>query len=120
MKPLRILALTAVLGLASAAALHADDTPTTKPARATKGPRVVKPFSGLTDLTFEQKTKIAAIHKQAVADKKKMDEKEQADCMALLTPEQKDAVEKMMDEQAAGRKKPAKSDAAPTTEPAGM
>ena len=120
MKPLRTLALTAVLGLASAAALHAEDTPTTKPSKAVKGPRVVKPFSGLTDLTFEQRTKIAAIHKQAVADAKKIDDKERADCMELLTPEQRDAVEKMTDDQAAGKKKSSKSGAAPTTEPAGM
>lgn len=120
MKPMRTLALTVALGLASAAALHAQDAqdgPTTKPSRSTKGPRVIKPFANLTDLTFEQRTKIAAIHKQALADKKKIEDKEMSDCMDLLTPDQKDTLEKSMDSDTAKRKG-GKAEA--TSEPAGM
>jgi Spy/CpxP family protein refolding chaperone len=55
--------------------------------KATRG--VVAPFNLLTDLTDDQKSQIEAIHKDELAAEKKLREKEQDDCMAVLTDPQK-------------------------------
>jgi len=54
-----------------------------------KGARVDLPFSLLTDLTDDQKTKIIAIHKTELDAVRKLQEQEKTDIMALLTDDQK-------------------------------
>jgi Spy/CpxP family protein refolding chaperone len=64
------------------------------------------PYNKLTTLTADQKTKITEIHHKALADKKAIEDKEEADIMALLTPEQKADLEKMnADKKAKGAEK---------------
>lgn len=53
------------------------------------------PYNKLTTVTEEQKEKITEIHKKALAEKKAIDEKEEADVMALLTDEQKAELDKI-------------------------
>jgi Spy/CpxP family protein refolding chaperone len=50
--------------------------------------RLVKPWSDLTTLTAEQKDQIMKIHADAVDKINEIRDKEEADIMALLTPEQ--------------------------------
>ena len=50
--------------------------------------RLVKPWSDLTTLTAEQKDQIMKIHADAVDRINEIRDKEEADIMALLTPEQ--------------------------------
>jgi Spy/CpxP family protein refolding chaperone len=78
----------------SAIVVIADDTSsaTTKPSRehaAGHHDRIGMPFSLLTDLTDDQKTQIAAIHKTELDAEKALKDKEKDDVMALLTDQQK-------------------------------
>ena len=126
MKVLSIAALTLVLGLGgSAAFLHAQSTPgdapeTKKPAKAMKIPRLTQPWSKMGSLTPEQKVKIGEIHKATLAEKKKLDEKEEADIMGLLTDEQKGEVTKLKEDTGAARRKGPAEPAEPTTKPDAM
>jgi len=66
--------------------------PATKPEKKEKlkPVRLTKPWSLLEDLTQDQKEQINKIHVAALEEKKKIDEKEDADCTAVLTDAQKD------------------------------
>jgi Spy/CpxP family protein refolding chaperone len=83
--------------------VHAQDAASDKPAKKGGG-RLTQPWSKISTLSDEQKTKIREIHAKAVADKKAIDDKERADILALLTDEQKTEAEKLMADQ---KKKPA-------------
>jgi Spy/CpxP family protein refolding chaperone len=68
-----------------------------------KAPKAVKvrlwaPFSKVEDLNLsdEQKTQIAALHKETLAKIKALQQQEHDAVMALLTPEQKDKVTEAM------------------------
>ena len=78
--------------------------------------RLVKPWADLTTLTEEQKQKIIAIHSEAVAKINEIRKQEEADIMAVLTPEQKteladNEAKRKADDKA--RRTPKKDDAAP-------
>lgn len=79
--------------------------------------RITKPWSELKDLTASERTSILEIHQKAVEEKKAIDLKEHQDILALLTPDQKQEVskieenEKRMARQARSR--------TPTTRPSG-
>jgi Spy/CpxP family protein refolding chaperone len=103
----------------SAVAQDAEKTPTTKPAKPMKGPRLVQPWSKMESLTDEQKIQIADLHKKAVAEKKKIDEQEEADIKALLTDEQKVELQKLLEDTAVKRKAGPKKPEAETETPAG-
>lgn len=79
-----------------------SSSPTTKPA-ASGNVRVVKRWN-LPSLTPEQKQKISDIHKQALADSKAVDQKEEDDIMAVLTDDQKAEIKKMEDDKKAESK----------------
>jgi Spy/CpxP family protein refolding chaperone len=92
-----VVGVVAVLLMTLAFVARADDKPATE-AKAEKKPatgRLTKPWSQVSSLSDEQKSKIRQIHAKAVADKKAIDEKERVDILALLNDEQKAEVEKL-------------------------
>lgn len=66
--------------------------------------RLVKPWSELTSLTAEQKEQIMKIHAEAVDKINEIRDKEEADIMALLTPEQHKELEAMEAQRKADQK----------------
>lgn len=113
---LPVTVLVAALGLGAPAfmltALAADKNPTTKPAKAI---RVPKPYSAITTLTDEQKRKIANLHSTALAEIKKITEKEAEDITSLLSDEQKQELEKLKEAETAARKAKEGAPKEPTT-----
>jgi len=97
-----------------------QDKPATQPSGGSKDKAamhathgLVSPWSKLNSLSDEQKNKIIDIHLKANAERKAIDEKEEADVMALLTDAQKAELEKMNAEkkaQAAEKKKSTKEE----------
>jgi len=53
------------------------------------------PYNKLSNVTEEQKQKINDIHRKAMAERKAIEDKEEADIMAVLTDAQKSELEKM-------------------------
>jgi Spy/CpxP family protein refolding chaperone len=95
--------------------VHAQDaTSADKPKKSASG-RLTQPWSKISTLTDDQKTKIRDIHAKAVSDKKAIDDKERSDCLAVLNDEQKAEAEKLMAEQSKSKS----SGAAETTEKKG-
>ena len=80
--------------------------------------KVVQPWSKLTSLSDEQKTKIKEIHAKALDEEKAIKEKENADIMALLTDDQKKELKSMQEKETAEKKtKTAAKKDAPAEEP---
>lgn len=111
------IALALALGLTSSVAVlpsFAEDKPEgekpaaekkdKKDAKEVKGPKLFGYWGKLTTLTPEQKVKIDEIHKAALAEKRKIDDKEEADITAVLTAEQKVELQGLKDAEAAARK----------------
>ena len=82
------LASTLGLGLAAGALVSQSIAQTSRPAR-TNASRLTQPWSKMTTLTNEQINQIADFHRKSLADVKKIEDKERADIVALLTDEQK-------------------------------
>jgi len=104
--------LAAAALLSGSVLVFAADTPATPPVEH-KAAKLVKPWSELSDLTDDQRSKIAEIHARVLAEVKAIHDKEQQDILALLTADQKHQaaeLEKMS--------KTAKAVAAPDTQPA--
>ncbi len=83
---------TLVFGSALAVAVAADEKPKAAApaaAPAAASTKVVKPWSELTSLNDEQKTKIHEIHAKALAQINEIEKQEKADIMAVLTDGQK-------------------------------
>ena len=76
--------------------------PGDKPKKQGMG-RLTQPWSKISSLSDEQKTKIREIHGKAVAEINAIRERENADIMALLTEEQKAEAQKLMDAQRTSR-----------------
>jgi len=68
------------------------------------GPKMWGVWKKLASLTPEQKVKMADIHDQALAAKRKIDDQEELDLMAVLTDEQKVELQKIKEEADAKRK----------------
>jgi hypothetical protein len=58
--------------------------------------RLVKPWADLASLREEQRSKIVEIHAAASEAKRRIDEQERADILALLTDEQKSELDAMV------------------------
>src|SRR5262245_22479103 len=86
----------AALVLLAAFVVRAQDKP--------KPIKLVQPWSKLTTLNDEQKTKLNDIHQKALAEIKAIHEKEEADCMALLTDAQKSELKKIEEQEKAEAK----------------
>ena len=91
-----------------AASDKAASNSTEKPAKkSAKAPRLTKPWSDMSTLSDDQKTKIADIHKKSLDEKKAIEQKEHDAIMALLNDDQKAEAEKLT----AAAKKTMKKDA---------
>jgi Spy/CpxP family protein refolding chaperone len=83
-----------------AVSLRAEDKPEVpaaaqaSDAKPMKQGRLTLPWNQLSSLSDEQKTQIRQIHRKALAEKKKIDQQERADIMALLNDDQKAEVAK--------------------------
>ena len=105
--------------------------PTEKPAKKAKAVRLVKPWSGMTSLTDDQKGKIAELHKKSLQEKKEAEQREHDAIMALLDDKQKAEVATLSEKDAAAKKgakaggdsetadQPAEKTAAKTSDKAG-
>ena len=88
-------AFSATLLLISGSLLIAADAPKTVPAtQPTKVGRLNEPWSLLKDLTPEQTSQIEKIHGDALEQRKKIEQKEEDDILALLTPDQQTELKK--------------------------
>jgi hypothetical protein len=83
-----------------------------KPAAEAKPVKLVKPWGDLKTLSDEQKAKIDAIHKKALAEINAIEKKEKDDITALLT----DANKAEMKDQAEAKKKEATAAKKPAPE----
>jgi hypothetical protein len=72
--------------------------------QAARGSRLTKPWRDMSSLTDEQKKQIADIHRKAVQDKNVIEERENADIMALLNDQQKGELKTMKEKEAAEKK----------------
>ena len=66
--------------------------------------RLVKPWSELTSLSAEQRDQIMRIHAEAVDKINEIRDKEEADILAVLTPEQHKELDDLKDKQKAEQK----------------
>ncbi|MGH7177285.1 MAG: hypothetical protein ACREJC_07890, partial [Tepidisphaeraceae bacterium] len=101
-----LVAFASVLMFASLVVL-ARPEPTTQPSdqkasKASKSGRWgFSPYNLLSDVTEEQKAQVNEIHRKANSERKSIDERERMDVLAVLTPEQKDELEKILAERKA-------------------
>jgi hypothetical protein len=85
----KVLAAAVILSAGIKLAAIAQETPA---ADSTKG-KVIAPYNLVTDLSDDQKSKIETIHKAELAEEKKLKDKEHDDIMAVLTDDQKKALD---------------------------
>jgi hypothetical protein len=109
-------ALVAVVAVGSAslfvrAADDAKPAPAKAAAKAADGEKkekkpakLTKPWSELTTLSEDQSNKIRDIHAKALAERKAIEDKEEADIMALLTDAQKSELKSIAEADAAAKK----------------
>src|SRR3954468_20042474 len=97
----------AVAVVALALVVHAAE-PTTKPSAA--GGRLFAPYSKMTSLTDEQRTKIREIHRKALADIREIERKQSEEIGALLNDAQKKELRELESKDAAAKKTTGKMD----------
>jgi hypothetical protein len=108
------LMIAAALSFGSSALLFAEDA---KPAKSdekpmkkekakakTKAIRLTKPWSQISSLSEDQKTKLDEIHKKALDDINAIKARETEDCMAVLNDDQKAEITKAKEEEEAAKK----------------
>jgi Spy/CpxP family protein refolding chaperone len=90
------------------------------PRKLPAGIRLVQPWSKLSDLTDQQTTKLDEIHRKARDQIKAIEQREQQEMMAVLTPRQQAELREMQDQELADKKLKAasKQQIDPTTLPA--
>ena len=100
-----MLAFTLALRADNAAAPAADkqEAKEAKEAKA-KEVRLTQPWRRLSNLSEDQRVKIAELHKKAVADIKEIEAREREDIMALLSEEQRTELKTLMETESADRK----------------
>ena len=109
-----------------AAAVYAEDAPAPEKKEAPKAEKkekakpvkLVQPYSLIESLSPEQKEQINKIHLEALEETKKIKDKEEADCMAVLTAPQKEELEKALEKQKAEKKGADHKKSAASTKPA--
>jgi hypothetical protein len=104
--------------LTRAIIVRAEDAPTTEPAKHA-GLRVEKPYSEISNLTDDEKSKIAELHRKSLEEIKAIREKETDDIRAVLTDDQKTQLDKIIAETRDKREAKMKEKKAAATEPAG-
>lgn len=110
---LAVIAATSAMLLTGAMSLQAQDDNAVKEDKPAKKLRLFSPYSKMTSLSDEQRQQIADIRKVTLAEKRKLDVKEQEEIMALLSDEQKAEAEKIKSDEKVAKKK---SDAAESVE----
>lgn len=107
-----IISFTGILAIA--VAVQAAD-PTTKPSPTTRaaGGRLFAPYSKLTSLDDEQRTKIREIHRKALSDKREIEAKETEEITALLKDDQKKELHDIEEKDAAAKKQSPKKEEMP-------
>ena len=110
----RRMAVGVCVVLAAVAIVGAAETPD-KPKKA-RGGRLTQPWSQISSLSDDQKTKIREIHGKAVAEIKAIQEREREEIMALLSDEQKAEAQKLLDEQKKPRGGAAEKEGDPSNE----
>jgi hypothetical protein len=98
----------AALVLLAAFVVRAQDKP--------KPIKLVQPWSKITTLSDEQKVKLNDLHLKANAEVKVIRDKEEADCMAVLTDAQKSELKKIAEQEKADAKEKRASEAKEKTE----
>ena len=103
-----MLALTLALRADNAAAPAADKQEAkeakAEAREAKKEVRLTQPWRRLSNLSEDQRVKIAEIHKKAIADIKEIEAREREEIMALLSEEQKTELKTLLDTESAERK----------------
>lgn len=104
-----LLALSAALVLGGSSVSRAEDKPAAsdKPAKKegkAKAVRLTKPWSSISSLTEDQKSKIAELHKKSIDEKKEVEKRENDAIMAVLTDEQKAEVKSMQEKDTTEKK----------------
>ena len=69
-----------------------------------KPAKLTKPWSELTTLSEDQANKIREIHAKSLAERKAIEDKEEADIMALLSDSQKNELKSIAEADAAAKK----------------
>jgi hypothetical protein len=80
---------------AGEAKASATEKPAKKSSSAAKAPRLFKPWSDMSSLSDDQKTKIADIRKKSNEERKQIEQREHDAIMALLNDDQKAEAEKL-------------------------
>jgi Spy/CpxP family protein refolding chaperone len=93
----KLVSLAAVILCAAILTVRAADAP-----KAGRG-KLTKPWSDLTSLTDDQKTKLQDIHKKAMEEKKAIEQREHEESVGVLNDDQKKELAKL--EGAKGKKK---------------
>lgn len=95
----------------------ADHPPSAQ--RAEPGPKLWGVWAKLTSLTPDQKLKMRQIHDNALAEKRKIDQQEEIDLLAVLSDEQKQELQRIKESISAAKKaKEAEKAQSPTDKPA--
>ena len=95
----------ASFAIASAAiAFEPESGSTTKPTMKEKPVRLTTPWNKVKDLTDDQKKQINEIHVETIARIRGLEAEEDEKCMALLTDEQRKALEETLEQEKADRK----------------
>jgi Spy/CpxP family protein refolding chaperone len=98
--------LLLVLVITSIALFVHAASPTTKPSsEKPTGPRLISPYSKMTSLSDEQKTKIREIHRKVLAEIRDIEAKQSEDILALLNDDQKKELKEIQDKISADAKK---------------
>ena len=92
-----------VMLLAGFVTVRAEETDKPKKEKATAA-KVVQPWSKISSLSEDQKSKIKEIHAAALEEIRKIKEKENADIMAVLTDEQKAELKELQEKEKADKK----------------
>jgi Spy/CpxP family protein refolding chaperone len=107
MNALKWFAVVVALFVGTSAFVAAEEKAKDAPAAKKEKPKtvkLVKPWSLLTSLSDEQKTKIDSIHDAAREEIKKIEAKEKDDIMAVLSDAQKKELEAALEKEKADRK----------------
>lgn len=94
--------LSACLVLGLILALIAPDA--AEGAKKSRSRRLVKPWSELTTLSEDQKTRIIEIHQQALEDRKAIDRREREQIVSMLSEAQQVELRDLEEKKAAERK----------------
>jgi Spy/CpxP family protein refolding chaperone len=103
-----------VIALVCASLLTARGADEKAESKGKGGGRLTQPWSKISSISDDQKSKIVEIHKKANDERKAIDKREHDEIMALLTDDQKKEAEALEGSKSSKKK----DDAAPASAPA--